>query len=84
MVVLGDYNNGELYLPDLELKLPYRPRDAVFFRSWDTSLVNSKEIGIDFLCFSKKIDIVLSSLPHMRYSNGSTLKETNNSLSNRD
>ena len=33
MVPLGNYEGGELYLPDIGVRLPYRPRDVVFFRS---------------------------------------------------
>ena len=34
MVVLGNYENGELCLPDIGVALPYKARDVVFFRSW--------------------------------------------------
>ena len=33
MVLLGNYEGGELYLPDIGVRLPYRPRDVVFIRS---------------------------------------------------
>jgi len=34
IVPLGNYERGELYLPDIGVSLPYRPRDVVFFHSW--------------------------------------------------
>ena len=34
MVVLGEYENGELCLPDIGVQLPYKARDVVFLRSW--------------------------------------------------
>lgn len=34
MAVFGDYEGGELYLPDLCIRLPYKKGDIVFVRSW--------------------------------------------------
>jgi hypothetical protein len=34
MIVLGNYENGELVLPDIGVALPYKARDVVFIRSW--------------------------------------------------
>jgi hypothetical protein len=34
MVVFGNYEGGELYLPDLLIRLPYKDGDIVFLRSW--------------------------------------------------
>jgi hypothetical protein len=34
MAVFGDYEGGELYLPDLGIRLPYKSGDVVFIRSW--------------------------------------------------
>jgi hypothetical protein len=34
MLVLGEFIEGHLYVPDLGISLPYKAGDVIFFRSW--------------------------------------------------
>ena len=47
MVVLGDFRDGNLCLPDIGVALPYQPGDLVFMRSWALQHFIRKYQGIE-------------------------------------
>jgi len=34
MIAIGEFTGGHLYLPDINVALPHRNGDVIFFRSW--------------------------------------------------
>ena len=48
MATFGSYEGGELCIADVQVKLPYRPRDIVFLRAWALKHFITKFKGIFF------------------------------------